>query len=170
MLDIGIDGLKLFKSSNRVLWPILGAISNLPNGTPFLIACFSGFKKPDNINSFTANFCAEVRLLKENGIKVGQNQSLKKFNVRLFSCDTPAGDFVTSVISHNGKHGCPKCCQEGTYKYRSVCFSKQVGLPRTDLTYALRTSPSHHLDDFKTKKALWRSPDSEWFHNLLWTL
>lgn len=26
MIDVGIDGLKLFKSSNRVLWPILGTI------------------------------------------------------------------------------------------------------------------------------------------------
>lgn len=142
-----LEEILLYIGSNRVLWPILGAISNLPNVTPFMIACFSGFEKPDNTNSFMANFCAEVRLLKENGIKVGQNQSLKKFNVRLFSCDTTA--FVTRVFSHNGKHGCPKCCQEGTYKYRRVCFSKQVGSHRTGLT-----SPSHHIDDFKTKKSI----------------
>ncbi|XP_050338156.1 uncharacterized protein LOC126764491 [Bactrocera neohumeralis] len=90
LIDIGIDGLKLFKSSNRVLWPIIGAISNLPNVTPFLIACFSGFKKPDNINSFMAAFCSEVKLLRKKGIQVGQNCTLKKFYVSLFSCDTPA--------------------------------------------------------------------------------
>ena len=65
LIDVGIDGLKLFKSSNRVLWPILGANVGFNNSAnPFMIACFSGFKKPQNLDRFMADFCTEVMVLK----------------------------------------------------------------------------------------------------------
>lgn len=44
LIDVGIDGLKPFSSSNRVLWPILGSIVGFNEMRPFLIACFSGLK------------------------------------------------------------------------------------------------------------------------------
>lgn len=77
LIDIGIDGLRLFKSSNRVLWPILGSLSDFPHISPFVIGCFSGLSKPKNINDFMRDFCTGTKSLKENGIKVGFHGSFK---------------------------------------------------------------------------------------------
>ena len=45
LIDIGINSLKLFKSSNRVLWPILGTIVGLNNNASnFMTTCFFFFK------------------------------------------------------------------------------------------------------------------------------
>ncbi|XP_050324473.1 uncharacterized protein LOC126755787 [Bactrocera neohumeralis] len=158
-LDIGVDGLKLYKSSNRVLWPILGSVVGFPNISPFMIACYSGFKKPSNIDQFMSEFCAEVVSLRATGIKVGFKPNVLKFNIRLFVCDSPARAFVTGVISHNGKNGCPKCCQEGTYQKNRVSFQKKIGSLRSDTTFMLRSNPAHHLEDFKFKKSILEESD-----------
>ncbi|KAI8123574.1 hypothetical protein CVS40_5886 [Lucilia cuprina] len=154
LIDVGVDGLKLFKSSNRVLWPILGKIVGFDNVSPFMIGCFSGFKKPQNLNSFMADFCAEVMLLREHGVKVGNREKLLKFNVRLFICDSPARAFVAGVVSHNSKNGCSKCCQEGLYKERRVCFLKEASVPRTDITFQFRCHPFHHSEEFREKRSV----------------
>ena len=148
---IEIHGLKLFKSSNRVLWPILGAIIGFNNNaSPFMTACFSGFKKPQNLDRFMADFCAEVMVLKQTGIRLGNSQKFLRFNIRLFICDSPAKAFATGVVSHNSKSGCSKCCQEGIYRERRVCFSKKIGPLRTDITFQDRCH--HHSEEFKETK------------------
>lgn len=42
VLDVWIDGLKLLKSSNKELWPILAFIVGFSNKLSFTITCFSG--------------------------------------------------------------------------------------------------------------------------------
>lgn len=46
VIDIGIDGLKVFNSSSLTLWPILGSFVNRPNVSPFLIGCYCGYAQP----------------------------------------------------------------------------------------------------------------------------
>lgn len=154
LIDVGIDGLTLFNSSNRVLWPILGALVDFPSVTPFVIGCFSGLKKPENINDFMANFSSEANYLRENGIKVGPNQIVLKFDVRIFICDSPARAFVCGVVSFNGKNGCPKCCHEGKYKERRVCFPTEIGVLRSDSSFEQRLHASHHLVQFRHQKSV----------------
>ena len=97
------------------------------------------------------DFCTEIKLLREQGLKVGHSEELFRYDVRLFISDSPARAFVTGVMPHNSKNGCPKCCQEGLYKERRVCFSKEVSIPRTDMTYEFRCSPFHHTEEFREK-------------------
>lgn len=157
VLDIGIDGLKIFKNSSRVLWPILGAIVDFPNARPFTIACFSGMEKPWSNNDFLKEFCEEVASLKENGLQVGDNPIKKKFEIRLFCCDSPARAFVSGVQSHTGKNSCSKCDQVGSYKNRRVCFSKNVHNLRSDISFKNRVDPSHHSSPFKTSESILES-------------
>jgi hypothetical protein len=45
-IDIGIDGIPLFRSSNTTMWPILGRITNTTYKKPFVIGAFVGHGKP----------------------------------------------------------------------------------------------------------------------------
>ncbi|XP_054745455.1 uncharacterized protein LOC129249819 [Anastrepha obliqua] len=153
-IDVGIDGLKLYNSSSKVLWPILGAIVGFPNEYPFTIACFSGTEKPWNVNDYLKDFCEEVIYLKENGLQVGSNPIKKKFDIRLFCCDTPARAFVTGVQSHNGKNSCSKCDQVGSYVNKRICFSKKVHNLRSDVSFKYRAEPAHHSSTFRTCESI----------------
>ena len=121
LIDVSVDGLKLFKNSDRLLWPILGKIVGFDSVNPFMIGYFSGIKKPQNVDSLITYFCSEVRLLRQQGLKVGHSAKMFSFVIRLFICDSPARAFVTGVISHNSK--------KWLYKERRVCSSKEVGIP-----------------------------------------
>lgn len=51
-IDIGIDGMSVYKSSKFCLWPILGALTNRRDLQPFIIGVFGGKKSPHNIDEF----------------------------------------------------------------------------------------------------------------------
>ena len=51
-LNIGIDGLPLFKSSSVQLWPILGKVLNLKIKCIFPIGIYCGNKKSANFDNF----------------------------------------------------------------------------------------------------------------------
>ncbi|XP_067638075.1 uncharacterized protein [Eurosta solidaginis] len=144
LIDVGIDGLKPFESTKRVLWPILGSIVGNAIERPFLIACFSGKQKPTNANGFLKDFAEEVSLLRTNGLKVGSFPDLKRFDVHLFICDSPARAFISGVQGHSGKHSCPKCCQVGERIGTRLSFSKQICELRTDLSFKNRLDKEHH--------------------------
>ncbi|XP_067635656.1 uncharacterized protein, partial [Eurosta solidaginis] len=148
-IDVGIDGLKIFKSSNRALWPILGHVVEFPKSRPFFMACYSGMSKPPDVNSFLLEFCAEVNNLRQNGVKVGSAEVLKEFDIRLFTCDSPARSFVTGVKSHTGARSCPKCEQVGQRFGARMSFSQVVAEPRTDISFKNRVDMQHHLDQFR---------------------
>lgn len=60
VLDIGIDGIPLYKSSRTQLWPILGAFVNRPHVPPFLIGSYYGKTSPQNADIFLEEFLLEV--------------------------------------------------------------------------------------------------------------
>ncbi|KAI8117098.1 hypothetical protein CVS40_10964 [Lucilia cuprina] len=66
VLDIGIDGLPLFKSSSVGLWPILARIVNMPMINVFLIGSYVGIQKPHDINLFLHDFVTEMKNLIES--------------------------------------------------------------------------------------------------------
>ena len=49
-LQINVDGLPLFKSSNSQFWPILARVSQPVESEPFIIALYCGSHKPRNIS------------------------------------------------------------------------------------------------------------------------
>lgn len=112
-LQINIDGLPLFKSTQHQFWPILGSLRNIENREPFIIGLFFGLKKLDNVSDFLQRFLDEFLELRDNGIEVGG----KTLRIKLHSviCDTPARAFVKCVKLYSGYYGCDKCTQSGRW-------------------------------------------------------
>ena len=61
-LRVNTDGIPVFKSSNIQLWAILCMFGGF---RPFLVAVYSGEKKPNDVNSFLGDFLQEYELLKK---------------------------------------------------------------------------------------------------------
>lgn len=50
IIDVNIDGLALFSSTDDNFWPILGCL--IGEAVPFIIGVWHGLGKPDSINAF----------------------------------------------------------------------------------------------------------------------
>lgn len=100
ILDFGIDGLPLYKSTNLQFWPILCKVKIFP------VAIYCGKTKPV-LSGFLERFVSELLELKTEGI-LGQSKSIKII-VRAFCCDAPARAFIKNIKGHNGYYGCDKC-------------------------------------------------------------
>lgn len=98
LIDIFVDGMPLYKSSSKSLWPILGAFSEFKNTEPFLIATYIGPSKPPDVAIFLKRFVEEYIKLKNEGIKIDDKLFIPK--IRLFVCDTPARAFLIGTVGH----------------------------------------------------------------------
>jgi hypothetical protein len=67
-LQLNVDGLPLFKSSNVQFWPILGRLAQSSNGEPFAIGLFSGRSKPCDPEEVMQDFVEEMANLQTNGL------------------------------------------------------------------------------------------------------
>lgn len=65
-LDCSWDGIPIFKSSSKALWPICGAVSN-SRFPVFPIGMFVGETKPKNSDGFFRVFIDEMDDLETNG-------------------------------------------------------------------------------------------------------
>lgn len=153
-IDIGIDGLKVFNSSSLCLWPILGAIVDKPNVSPFLIGCYCGYKQPSCSDLLLKDFADEVNKLHKEGILIDKNIPKKRFKVRLFSCDAPARAFVTGVKYHQAFDGCSKCSQRGVRRSNRTVYSTTTSIPRTDFSYIARRDKNHHNKKFVNQRTV----------------
>ncbi|TGZ47888.1 Uncharacterized protein DBV15_12984 [Temnothorax longispinosus] len=70
VMDVNIDGLNLYNSTDGEFWPILGSFSD--EADPFIIGVYYGIKKPEDINMFLEDFVAEIEELNENGFELGK--------------------------------------------------------------------------------------------------
>lgn len=140
-LQINIDGLPLFKSTNDQFWPILGKVQNLCDDTPFIIGIFSGQSKPSNLNDYLQKFIDEFKALTDNGFDLND----KHFNVVLDSiiCDAPARAFVKCVKGHSGYSGCDKCTQSGVHVGK-MTFPETSAPLRTDVSFNALEDEDHH--------------------------
>lgn len=144
LIDIGIDGLPLFKSSMTCIWPILGSYVNYPQIEPFIIGVFLGKGHPKSPNEFMKDFCDEVVVLKNKGIEVSKKKLIKPFNVRAFCCDAPAKSFITNTKHHNSLHGCQKCTQQGISLNNRTVYNKFTSTLRSDDSFKKKTDAEYH--------------------------
>ena len=141
-LQLNIDGLPLFKSSNHQFWPILGRLVNVPSSKePFVIGIFSGIAKPTSLSDYLKDFINEFNELKEHGItSCGQHFDIEMSSV---ICDAPAKAFVKNVKQYSGYFGCDKCTQEG--EWRGKMTFPEIDAPlRTDDSFEMMTDDEHH--------------------------
>ena len=133
-VQLNIDGLPLFKSTNEQFWPILGLLMQIKTREPFPIGLFCGNAKPKKPAEFLHDVVDELVVLQNEGL--AYNDGFYKVTISSVICDTPARAYVNQVKSHSGYLGCDKCTQEGVY-------NKKMTFPDTNAT--LRTDESFSL-------------------------
>lgn len=149
VIDIGIDGGSPFPNSSSLsLWPIMGAIVNMPHISPFLIGCYAG---PGDIHAkdadvFLMDFCDELEKLFSEGVSM--KCGLKTLVVRLFTMDAPARAKICNGMGHNSHDGCPMCAWSKTVFAGKVVFPNKIGeFIRSDETFSSRWYRDHHQPD-----------------------
>lgn len=140
-ISVNIDGLPLFKSSQRQFWPILGSISE--SKKIFIIGLYYGTQKPTNSNEFLAKFVDEAKILHEEGIIINNTNGPCKLHSII--CDAPAKAFVLQIEGHNGYSSCTKCIIEGSYINNKMCFPETNAQLRTDEDFRLRKDENYHV-------------------------
>lgn len=139
-IDVGIDGLPLFKSSKSQFWPILGNISGFPD--VFVIGNYHGDSKPVDSEIFLKQFIEDGLDKITNGVIFNGMKYFIKF--RAFICDAPARSFVLQIKGHTGYSACTKCSTKGTYILNRVTFPELDAPRRTDNSFLNREDGNHH--------------------------
>lgn len=92
LININIDGLPLYSSSQVQFWPILFNIHGMPHIKPMVIGMFYGKCKPKSIEEFLSPFVNEMLEIYERGITINGNRLFVK--IRCIICDSPARAFI----------------------------------------------------------------------------
>ena len=92
MINVSIDGLPLFKSSNLQFWPILFNIHEMPEVPVMIAAIYCGPTKPVSIEHFLRPFVDEINFLMKNGAQI--NNKTVKIKLRAIIADSPARAFI----------------------------------------------------------------------------
>ena len=138
-LQINVDGLPLFRSSNAQFWPILCKIREFVDHPPLIIGIYSGTCKPPV--SFVQEFVDEMKEVLDNGLLM-QDHKIQVF-VDNFVCDAPARSFLKCVKSHSGYSSCERCVQPGEWKGK-VVFTEVDAPLRTDHDFSRKVDEKHH--------------------------
>lgn len=144
-MQVNIDGVPLFKSSNTQFWPILGRIVHPFTHEPFIIGIFVGDKKPSNIQSFLQDFVNEMTTLEQRSIfaTIADINFEFQISISCVICDTPARAFVKQVKGHSGYYGCDKCVTKGVWDGK-LTFPEIDADLRTDVQFDEMTNAAHH--------------------------
>jgi len=138
-LQVNVDGLPLFKSSNAQFWPILCKIREFVDHPPVIVGIYSGTRKPPV--SSVQDFVDELKGILDNGLYV-HDHKIQVF-VDNFVCDAPARSFLKCIKSHSGYSSCERCVQPGEWKGK-VVFSEIDAALRTDDDFCRKVDDKHH--------------------------
>lgn len=148
-ISLNVDGLPLFQSSKKGVWPVLCQI-HLDPPTVFPLSISFGKSKPSNLDFLRENIDELVTIL-QDGLELDERHLGVK--IRAVVCDAPARALVKDVKNHNAYYGCERCELKGTWVRKAggkggrVTFQDTAGLtPRTDESFRARSQPQHHLN------------------------
>lgn len=132
-LNVNVDGIPLYKSSNEQFWPILIKFSNFK---PALVALYCGKSKPEPVEQFLKDFLEEYMHLSQDGVVVeGKRLGL---DIISFICDAPARAFLKCIKSHTGYYACERCEIKGTWNSNVLILdSEDKCRERTDEKFHL---------------------------------
>lgn len=143
-LLINVDGLPLFKSSLKQLWPILCKIFHNPDiYKPFPVAIYCGNNKPRNVLRYLDKFINEINHLQRSGIIVNNRQFY--VSIKAFICDRPARAFLKCIIGHGGYWACERCTVKGIRKSNRIIYPITDVEPRTEMSFRAQSNAEHHI-------------------------
>lgn len=143
VIDVGMDGVLLFKAGHDVFWPILGCLKD-GDDEPFIIAVYHGEGKPP-FDEFLEWYVQEIGQLTTDGLMY--NGAVYPFSVQNYILDAEGRQHAKYIINHNHRHGCEKCEAIGVrYRHRTVFLDLNAEL-RTDESFSDRRDPQHHIGE-----------------------
>lgn len=119
-LSINADGMPLYKSSNKQVWPILCRVNA---SRPILVALYVGTGKPNSADDYLQDLVTEIEELQSSGFTPCDETVAKLVVVRSFVCDAPARAFLKNIKSHNSLHGCERCTAVGISQNNRTTFA-----------------------------------------------
>lgn len=143
-IQVNIDGLPIFKSSNYQFWPILGILVRSNVADPFIIGLYAGNKKPSSVIDYLQDFVEEAQHLEVYGILIGTQQYT--FRIHSFVCDAPARVFVKNVKGHTAYYGCERCTQAGVW-LNKITFPETNAAARTNVGFREKLYDDYHLGE-----------------------
>jgi hypothetical protein len=146
-LQVNIDGLPVFNSSNFQFWPILCLIEESQHRQPFIVGLYANDKKPSNMSDFFKDFVNECKLLFRDGITLSGRHLGVRINCIL--CDAPARAMVKCVKMHSGYHACDRCLQPGTWAGKVIYPTTNDPL-RTDESFANMIDEDYHVNSIRS--------------------
>ncbi|XP_061497146.1 uncharacterized protein LOC133391066 [Anopheles gambiae] len=96
-IQMSIDGLPLFKSSTKQLWPILIWVESLPEAPVMLVGLFCGQTKPGLVEEFLGPLVEDFNRLQETGLRCGDK--VVRLLPSAFVADSPARAFAKGMQS-----------------------------------------------------------------------
>lgn len=138
-ISLNIDGIPLFKSTKKSLWPILCAIHLEPQKV-FPVTLCLGESKPSNLD-FLKDTIQELDNILEHGMEC--DGKLICVKLRAVICDAPAKAMVKAIKQYSGYHGCDMCTQPGIWKGR-ICYPETNAEIRTDEAFRQQAIEEHH--------------------------
>lgn len=161
-LLIHVDGMQVYHSSSKQVWPIAVKIYH-PNyiAKPFVAAIYCGDSKPLSVENYFFDFVVEENDLIENGIELYG----KKYSIEIMAivADSPARAFLKCCKAPGTFYACERCTTKGI----SVVIgrSKKRVYPQTDAELRTRQSfeeklqREHHYENYNSPIFLMKNLD-----------
>ncbi|KAL2095500.1 hypothetical protein ACEWY4_010219 [Coilia grayii] len=138
-LSFNIDGLPLFKSSGRTMWPVLCAVHLKPTIVfPVTLTC--GGAKPTDLH-FLDDMVADINDLLSSGLQ--HRDKPLTFNILCIVCDAQAKAFFKNVKLCSGYYGCDRCDQRGEW-HNKVTYQETELTLRSDASFRQQRQREHH--------------------------
>ena len=139
-LSINIDGLPLFNSNNKCVWPILCGIQLEPMQV-FPVALTFGCAKPVDLE-FVKDTVRDLGDVMQNGLEF-ENRIIQ-VNLKCIVCDAPARAMVKCVKQYSGYYGCERCAQKGVWQ-RKIIYTEVDDIElQTDYSFREQSQEEHH--------------------------
>jgi hypothetical protein len=143
-LSCNIDGLRLFNSASKTMWPILCKVNESRNQSPFVASLYIGCAKPTSLTDFLVPFILEFK-----DLQVEYHKQSIDLHILFIVCDAPARSLLKGTKSHGGYDACDYCKERGQYSHvhKKVIYLGTDSELRTDTCFQNFQEDGHQLID-----------------------
>lgn len=158
-LTLNTDGVQVFKSKSKSLWPVQLIVNNLKpivrfKTTNILVTALWFHTKHPNMKVLLKPLMKEIVELRKNGLLVTIGDETYDFNVSILcsTLDAPAKAAVQNIMQHNGFYSCNYCEHPGETINTTVKYPNQTNMVRRmheSATKQMLQAREKNLNQFK---------------------
>jgi len=151
VISLFIDGFKMFNSTTKNFWCILGSVLGAKDYVPFCVGLYySEIHHPNSFIEFLEKLMQDLAELK-NEVFVVENKQFSFSYDGPIICDLPAKTDVKGIIPHGGFFSCDKCVARGSHNTKlHFPFTEEFDgklaytVLRTDTSFRNKIHHKHH--------------------------